>query len=123
MAEEDEVDPSPPPLQCAHVAISDFLRPFQFQTDFQSFPRSAGASTQYSNNLCCEFQQTEFLPWKVENSVADPDPGYGAFLTPGSGIGFFRIPDPKPILLRALFCCCFCIRDPGCVKIRIRDPG
>jgi hypothetical protein len=32
----------------------------------------------------------------VENSVADPDPGSGAFLTldpdPGSGIGFF--PDP-----------------------------
>jgi hypothetical protein len=22
------------------------------------------------------------------------DPGSGAFLTPGSGIGFFRIPDP-----------------------------
>ncbi len=46
-------------------------------------------------------------------SVADPDPGSGAFLTsgsgmrdPGSGIGFFRIPypgsripDPKPIFL------------------------
>ena len=30
----------------------------------------------------------------VKSSVADPDPGYGAFLTPrpGSGIGFF--PDP-----------------------------
>ena len=37
----------------------------------------------------------------VESSVADPDPGSGAFLTPGSGIGFFRIPDPKPICLRA----------------------
>jgi hypothetical protein len=41
-------------------------------------------------------------------SVADPDPGSGAFLTPGSGIGFFRIPDlgsripdPKAIFLRA----------------------
>ncbi len=47
--------------------------------------------------------------------VADPDPGSGAFLTPGSGIRnrFFpdpgsrisdpgsRIPDPKPICLRA----------------------
>ena len=32
------------------------------------------------------------------DSVADPDPGSGAFLTPGSGI---RIPDPKPIWLRA----------------------
>jgi hypothetical protein len=29
------------------------------------------------------------------SSVADPDPGSGAFLTPGSGIGFFRIPDPN----------------------------
>jgi hypothetical protein len=26
-------------------------------------------------------------------SVADPDPGSGAFSTPGSGIGFIRIPD------------------------------
>jgi hypothetical protein len=34
--------------------------------------------------------------------VADPDPGSGAFLTPGSGICFFgsRIPNPKPIFLR-----------------------
>ncbi len=46
----------------------------------------------------------------VGNSVADPDPGSGvwvpgsgAFLTldPGSGIGFFRIPDPKPVFLIA----------------------
>ncbi len=44
-------------------------------------------------------------------SVADPDPGSGAFLTPGSGIRNFsgfripdlrsRIPDPKPIFLIA----------------------
>jgi hypothetical protein len=35
------------------------------------------------------------------SSVADPGPGSGAFLNPdtGSGIGFFRIPDPKPIFL------------------------
>ncbi len=39
----------------------------------------------------------------VSNSLSVPDPGSGAFLTPGSGIrnGFFRIPDPKPIFLRA----------------------
>ncbi len=32
----------------------------------------------------------------VRDSVADPDPGSGirCFLTPGSGIGFFRISDP-----------------------------
>jgi len=37
----------------------------------------------------------------VFGSVADPDPGFGAFLTldPGSGIGF--LPDPKLIFLRA----------------------
>jgi hypothetical protein len=29
----------------------------------------------------------------MPGSVADPDPGSGALLTPGSGIGFFRIPD------------------------------
>jgi hypothetical protein len=52
---------------------------------------------------------------EVISSVADPDPGSGAFLTPGSGIRnrFFpdpgsripdlgsRIPDPKTIFLRA----------------------
>ncbi len=32
--------------------------------------------------------------YSLLTSVADPDPGSGAFLTPGSGIGFFRIPDP-----------------------------
>jgi hypothetical protein len=44
----------------------------------------------------------------VVDSVSDPDPGSGAFLTPGSGIRnrFFpdpgsRIPDPKAIFLRA----------------------
>jgi hypothetical protein len=46
----------------------------------------------------------------VRGSVADPDPGSGIqdpvpfdpwIGDPGSGIGFFRIPDPKPILLRA----------------------
>jgi hypothetical protein len=36
-------------------------------------------------------------------SVVDPDPGSGAFLTPGPGIrkGFFLIPDSEPIFLRA----------------------
>jgi hypothetical protein len=32
----------------------------------------------------------------IFNSVADPDPGSGAFypLDPGSGMNFFRNPDP-----------------------------
>jgi hypothetical protein len=41
-------------------------------------------------------------------SVADPVPGYGAFLAPGSGIRVFwipdirsRIPDPQPIFFEA----------------------
>ncbi len=34
-------------------------------------------------------------------TVSVADPGSGAFLTPGSGIGFFQIPDPKPLFLRA----------------------
>jgi hypothetical protein len=32
---------------------------------------------------------------------ADPDPRSVAFLTPGSGNRFFRIPNPQPIFLRA----------------------
>ncbi len=33
------------------------------------------------------------------DSVEDPDPGSGAFLTldPGAGIDFFRIPESKPL--------------------------
>jgi hypothetical protein len=29
----------------------------------------------------------------MESSIADTDPGSGAFFSPGSGIGFYRIPD------------------------------
>jgi hypothetical protein len=32
----------------------------------------------------------------VLNSVADPDPGSGAFLTPGSGMGKKQIRDEHP---------------------------
>jgi hypothetical protein len=35
-----------------------------------------------------------FKGW-VRNSVADPDPGSGAFLTPGSGIWNSFFPDPR----------------------------
>jgi hypothetical protein len=65
---------------------------------------------------------TKFYPMILSNAV-NPDPGSGVFLTldpgscafltldsgsgtfmaldSGSGIGFFRIPDPKPIFLIA----------------------
>jgi hypothetical protein len=44
----------------------------------------------------------EIVPY-IRSSVADPDPGSGASLASGpeSGKGFFRIPDPKHIFLRA----------------------
>ena len=58
-----------------------------------------GVDVKWSGNL---------LGLDLHCSVADPDPGFGAFLTPGSGIRnrFFpdlgsRIPDPKPIFLRS----------------------
>jgi hypothetical protein len=39
--------------------------------------------------------------YTVVTNVADPDPGSGAFLTPGTGSrrGLYRILDPKPIFL------------------------
>ncbi len=40
-------------------------------------------------------------------SVADPDPGSGAFLTPGSGIRDRKNPDPRS----------------GMEKIQVQDPG
>ncbi len=46
-----------------------------------------------NKNLISHF----LLTFSIIFSVADPDPGSCAFLTPGSGIGFFRIPDSKPI--------------------------
>jgi hypothetical protein len=48
--------------------------------------------------------------WFALTGVADPDPGSGAFSTPGPGSGIrnrfildsgSRIPDPKPIYFRA----------------------
>jgi hypothetical protein len=43
-----------------------------------------------------------YTPEMLTNSVADPDPGSGAFLTPGSGMGKVRIrirdPDPTRII-------------------------
>ncbi len=118
------------------------------------------------------------VKWIPLCSVADPNPGSGAFLTPGSGSGIRNrfypdpgsIPNPyfweltdkflakkfynflktgpnfflphfknkiidnfvkfvatkkvwQQIFFTPLFCCCFWIRDPGWVKIRIRDPG
>ncbi len=45
--------------------------------------------------ICNEINKLK-KPVHVFSSVADPDPGSGAFVTPGfgSGIVFFRIPDP-----------------------------
>jgi hypothetical protein len=37
-----------------------------------------------------------------ETSVADPDPRSGAFLTPGSGIGFFPDPGSQTYLFESL---------------------
>jgi len=61
-------------------------------------------------SLKTQIPQTKKIPVfgsPEKNSVADPDPGSGAFLIPGSGIrkSFFsdpgsRISDPKPIFLR-----------------------
>jgi hypothetical protein len=43
-----------------------------------------------------------FSASKIQRSVADPNPGSIAFLAPGSGIRnmFFRISDPKPMVLK-----------------------
>jgi hypothetical protein len=35
-------------------------------------------------------------------SVADPDPGSGAFLPPGSGMLLSRIPDPTYFYIKAI---------------------
>jgi hypothetical protein len=71
----------------------------------------------------------------VSCSVADPDPGSGAFLTPGPGSWiwnrfFMKFVATKKVMTKnffftPLFCAVFGIKDPGWVKIRIRDkhPG
>ena len=50
--------------------------------------------------VCCTFVPATGIyairkQTMVLASVVDPDPGSGAFLTSGSGIGFFLIPGPK----------------------------
>jgi hypothetical protein len=49
--------------------------------------------------LCIVNIPVPYLPAQYSVVGSVPDPGSCAFLTPGSGIGFFRILDPKPILL------------------------
>jgi hypothetical protein len=46
-----------------------------------------GVDVKWSGNL---------LGLDLHCSVADPDPGFGAFLTPGSGIRNRFFPDPGP---------------------------
>jgi len=41
----------------------------------------------------CETVRTSKVE-TVKGSIADPDPGSGAFLTPGSGLGKTQDPDP-----------------------------
>jgi hypothetical protein len=43
------------------------------------------------------------LYW-VAPTVADQDPGSGAFLLPGSGMNFFRVPDPESGLFFGEIC-------------------
>ncbi len=40
----------------------------------------------------------KFDPLTASGSVADPDPGLGAFLTPGSGMGESQHPDPGSVI-------------------------
>jgi hypothetical protein len=61
------------------------------------------------------------------STVADPDPGSGTFLTPGSGIRNSSFPDlgsQTHIFCTPLFCCCFSIRDgkKSGSGINISDP-
>jgi hypothetical protein len=44
-----------------------------------------------------------YFPFRLLCSVADPDPGYGTFLTPGSGIRNRFFPDPGSRIPRPYF--------------------
>ncbi len=83
-----------------HVAI--FIKIFEFYLVTQSPLKWVIGKVE--QNYCGK-REYRLIFW---SSVADPDPGSGSFLTPGSGIRirFFpdpasRIPDSKPIFLRA----------------------
>jgi hypothetical protein len=74
-----------------------------------------------------EYHFKVLLVASLLSSVADPDPGSGAFLTPGSGIRnrFFpdprsgsRIQDPKPIFSPLTF-----VAVLGSGKGKNQDPG
>jgi hypothetical protein len=94
---------SPPPFPVLHIAdfLASLLLAVRIQIKYESvkirirIPTFVGGMSGTSPVL------GRFIPprWNPEGSVADP--GSGAFFTPGSGIGFFRIPDPKFIFLRA----------------------
>jgi hypothetical protein len=61
----------------------------------------------------------------MEAVLRDPDPGSGAFLTPGSGSGM-RIPDQISQSLETIFwvkILKFVDADPGIFLTLTRDPG
>ncbi len=73
-------------------------------------PVSRGQPITGSRIQICNTNPMAFMKMKAVPifffSVADPDPGSGAFLTPGpgSGIGFFRIPDLGSRIPNSYFC-------------------
>ncbi len=97
----------------------------------------------------CDIYQRQKFSLICAVSVADPDPESGSFFDPGSGIGFFRIPDPgyqthifdsllTNIIKKLVYLFqkvtmegqknspfLMLLLDPGWIKIRIRDkhPG
>ncbi len=55
-----------------------------------STPKCHGSATLIETN-----DHSDAVILMLKNfSVADPDPGFGAFLTPGSGMGESQHPDP-----------------------------
>jgi hypothetical protein len=113
--------PPTPPSPSAASAVESKRRPFLGtiaklcrNRAFWIIFMFLGGAMGYISTLQTKLEQVRVVTCvlsflNVFNSVADPDPGYGVFLTPdlGSGIGFripdlgSRNPDTKPIFLRA----------------------
>ncbi len=75
---------------------------------FPKWRGSGSATLPFHAHLLKQLQDAELLLdtgtiWLFSSSVADPDPGSSAFLTPGSGIGFFRIPGLGSRILNPYF--------------------
>ncbi len=73
------------------------------RTSTPLYPSSASSrvNSSFSSAYAQHYLEHDYTEHTLLLSVADPDPGSGAFLTPGSGMGFFPDPGSQDHILKS----------------------